>query len=167
MKKLMIAAAIVCAAALTQASQVSWGFDTVVDQDGNLLAEDPVQSIVLAVSTDSGANWSKVADGEWLIMPDVEISTVSGDYTANYTQFAGNWYTMLLDDGEGNLSKVELAGGGTFDTILKVDTEIASNWKDINTLSSGATAVVNVPEPTSGLLLLLGVAGLALKRRRA
>ena len=35
----------------------------------------------------------------------------------------------------------------------------ASAWKDVNT---GA-----VPEPTSGLLMLLGVAGLALRRRRA
>ena len=29
------------------------------------------------------------------------------------------------------------------------------------------TASSNVPEPTSGLLMLLGVAGLALKRKRA
>ena len=167
MKKLMVAAAIVCAAAFTQASTVAWGFDTVVDQNGKLLTEDPAGSIVLAVSTDSGANWSKVADGEWLIMPDIEISTVSGEHKADYTTFAGNWYTMMFDDGEGNLSKIELANGGTYDTILKVDSGIGSNWKDGSTLASSATAVVNVPEPTSGLLLLLGVAGLALKRRRA
>lgn len=36
------------------------------------------------------------------------------------------------------------------------DTAQASSW-----------TAVNVPEPTSGLLLLLGVAGLALKRKRA
>ena len=40
-----------------------------------------------------------------------------------------------------------------------------------NTVSAAWTAsqmgVFNVPEPTSGLMLLLGVAGLALRRRRA
>ena len=33
--------------------------------------------------------------------------------------------------------------------------------------TAGAVNVGAIPEPTSGLLLLLGVAGLALKRRRA
>ena len=36
------------------------------------------------------------------------------------------------------------------------DTATAANW-----------TAVNAPEPTSGLLLLLGMAGLALKRKRA
>lgn len=36
----------------------------------------------------------------------------------------------------------------------------ASNWKSFGTSSS-------VPEPTSGLLMLLGMAGLALRRKRA
>lgn len=37
--------------------------------------------------------------------------------------------------------------------------------QDINNWSS--VAAQSVPEPTSGLLLLLGMAGLALKRKRA
>ena len=33
--------------------------------------------------------------------------------------------------------------------------------------AAGAWTSVNVPEPTSGLLMLLGMAGLALRRKRA
>ena len=40
------------------------------------------------------------------------------------------------------------------------------NWDSFAGVDA-STAVTAVPEPTSGLLLLLGVAGLALRRRRA
>lgn len=41
------------------------------------------------------------------------------------------------------------------------------SWGDQTAATQGGGAWQSVPEPTSGLLLLLGVAGLALKRKRA
>jgi hypothetical protein len=44
------------------------------------------------------------------------------------------------------------------------DKLIAHNMK---TVTQGTWTAVNVPEPTSGLLLLLGMAGLALRRKQS
>ena len=45
--------------------------------------------------------------------------------------------------------------------------QVALFWGDLAYEPGQATTWQSVPEPTSGLLLLLGVAGLALKRKRA
>ena len=55
-----------------------------------------------------------------------------------------------------NVTEPVLADGGTF------------VWPEIYPGDpSGWQTIGSAPEPTSGLLLLIGVAGLALKRRRA
>ena len=50
----------------------------------------------------------------------------------------------------------------TGDAVTTANMSIAQS-----TLSAGTWTATTVPEPTSGLLMLLGVAGLALRRRRA
>lgn len=76
----------------------------------------------------------------------VELLNESGDSLAQSASFT---YSALLDGGffdvnhPGSIAPVNHTGAAVF---------------------SGYTAV---PEPTSGLLMLLGVAGLALRRRRA
>ena len=156
MKKLMIAAAIVCAAVMSQAAAIQWSAYMVYDSDGKTVLTSGDISLAkivgdsfVAVDTqpieaDSGESW---AQGSYVLVVD---SDADGDqFTLTYggkqmTDLAGDPIVYTLS-GFGNDPKSTSVPGADFENVM----------------------AASVPEPTSGLLLLLGVAGLALKRRRA
>ena len=143
MKKIMIAVAIVFAAAVSQAAAVNWeGFD-ITGIDGELYTGS---ATLYCVEVDGLTSAGSITDGE--LYGEVIDSTLltPGEVYSFYftsTDAKGNTYVS-----ETVMAKALGTGAGTA------------------TFEGGGTWTA-VPEPTSGLLLLVGVAGLALRRKRA
>jgi len=188
MKKLIIAACAVAFAASVQAASVSWMtsgafYDTAGDPDWPTVAAGTTAYFVFANSysqddlvadfaagTVSNAKLTAINSGT--IGADGTVATVTGSSTtlSGYQDA----YVVILKDAENMfISDVVNKGIDELEGVTYTFTEAKTG--DIWALNGDASAgyvgagwySASVPEPTSGLLMLLGVAGLALRRKRA
>ena len=198
MKKLVVAAAVVCAAVISQGAAMKWQSGTIngMNADGSFNSTAVGASIVQAVVWESASAISGLSAGDLYasyvagttdslitgasVYP--KASTAKGvvnvggttSYTAGNSVYAAILY--VLTDGAGNdLGYIENYATATAGaTAVTVGDLAAYNGGSVGGTPQGAAITgwtklggSPVPEPTSGLLMLLGVAGLALRRRRA
>ena len=185
MKKLMIAAAIVCAAVASQAAvSLSWKANWITDESKADVSTSAKAYLVdnLLYGGEVGALLTAVAAGQFdtsdaaIMYGDGELKHSSGNGTyisLPLDAIANTWspeqavqmYTVIIDGDKIGISQAAAAG-----TALPADNNLYTAAFGDLSKSDGTTKLnwyTAVPEPTSGLLLLLGVAGLALRRRRA
>ena len=179
MKKLIIAAAIICAAAITQAASVGWTLTAVnwksadysvfvIGQNG-VTSADQIKAIVAAGGLSKADSYAFYKGGKVGSTGLGNLNATDSGKAIEYKEggtAAENTYTafMVVVDSAGKNASYT----ATKELTLENNTTTKA-WQFGNQASalSSNTFTVNTPEPTSGVLLLLGMAGLALKRKRA
>ena len=185
MKKLIMAMAVVATAAAVHASTFSWGlgsgsFDATKFKDATaylFYSTGTTLSLPDTTGWDTKTSFSyadiKSANATELegARADIQNGLFDGATSAaNYgslvpadvgltSQKMVKFYMALISDDGKNVAIVTSVKQAMISTA---STPASAKWT-----TSDVSVYTAVPEPTSGLLLLLGVAGLALRRRRA
>ena len=186
MKKLMIALAVVAMGVAANAASFTWKATSGYLYDGAetpakitsgtaylLFASDLTQSaLVTAFAADAATAASTVttkAVSTGTIGDNARIALseftadVTTDQTAYFVVFNGdNMYVSATADAGYMAVGASDISFGSMSASSKTFNDVAGGFS-----AAGWYGAAAVPEPTSGLLMLLGVAGLALRRRRA
>ena len=184
-------------AAVVQAASVAWTITGVNGPDGSALGTGHAYVFFVAQDSgkaDTSA-WSGL-QGKGATELIAAVASANFDYThSDITADAGAWsYNATTAGSVKTNGDLGLAGNTKYSAYAVIfDTEtITDSSKFMVTTAANAAATygdsagttrtfviggqgtasgswyaVNVPEPTSGLLMLLGMAGLALRRKRA
>ena len=190
MKKLMIAFAAAVLATIANAATIQWGTsasDSLKNPDGTdaggegyitmyLFSINESTYNTLTAGGEAGVN-AKVWDAYGSALGTADASYVDdgmgqimiidpNSYTVGDTAYAAT--LLVYDEGSGATHYVGNAAAWTFAADIDKDVFEMNTFigGDIGSMST-AVGWTAVPEPTSGLLMLLGMAGLALRRRRA
>ena len=195
MKKVVIAVGAIVMSLVAQSATVSWTISNVKDAGGTALtsgssyvffmesasaAATQINSILALAGNGASAIESAMASANW---NGVKKATAAGNFSMGASQALGGYVLPTL-------AELGLAGSTSYTVFAVIfDTETitdASKFLITSTVTAstpGEATATNklynigsqgsnnawqaVPEPTTGLLLLIGMAGLALRRKQA
>ncbi len=175
----MVAMAVVAFAAIAQAAALDWAITAKV------VTESPAGSAstgrasyytaLVFMSSDATAVKTALADADFSALSDLAVNSYQagkagsfGGTVANIDGASATIFTVIFDTQESGAaldtaSHYLMSENVAQNTYSGTDIPTTANFDS----SFGKAEWQAIPEPTSGLLLLLGVAGLALKRKRA
>ncbi len=154
MKKLILTAAIVCSAIIAHGASCLWTFEPVdpvvgVDNTGTYTGSMSIYAFAKGATFDTAAaiySWDVNVNSGTFLMEEVSADVFVPDTT----------YSFCLYGKEGNAEYVGTMTNGKA-TIIGV--------RGVNLKAGEWTG--SVPEPTTGLMLALGIGLMSLRRRRA
>lgn len=180
MKKAIVTFAAVIMAAVAQAAACSWSTSgTIYQNDGTSILGNAYTAYLFDTATISQGDLVTGLRNGGSITDYSAMSTYSGSAvkvpTTSFTQASDKditaYFAIVMDDYVyiSNDKYAKTADVGTASFAFGSQSTISKSVFDANTSysSAGWYSTTAAPEPTSGLLLLLGMAGLALKRKVA
>ena len=169
MKKLMILAAVALIAGMSQAAMVTWGnasTSKLVGLDGTTpitsgitvtLMYENGMSTGSSVSAINSMNAGVLSTAKWTYQFDTDATTGDKFYLHAVLKVDDKEYEMdIAKDNPFAITATNNGGSETF--YWAAGTYGGAMWKE---------TTPDEPEPTSALLMLCGLAGLALRRKRA
>ena len=185
MNKLIITVCTVALAAVSHASTCIWGTGYAAYTGGSEVSAGTYWVLSLGSSSDTsgitvsdGGVVGGLGGGQSVAMKGmiVDSTTIGGTLDPVSAADNGNYYALVLWDGldskDGGMFGISdaVAMSGVSDGPVMPGVPIDfRNGEDefggVTFLNQNVTGAGPVPEPTSGLLLLIGVAGMALRRR--
>lgn len=195
MKKILIALVAVAAAAAAHAATINWIttplYSATSATDGTKSTTAAASAVMYAFVLDSTAyntlkamDYATMSSTVWSDFGSsigdstkAAVATANGNITwgEQFSQTPGTVYrafiiTDKVGDQEFYIANVASGTNNGTATVLG-SSNLGTQWVSTTAGKSSAigawTATASVPEPTSGLLMLLGFAGLALRRKRA
>ena len=157
MKKLLVLATVIVAGVAANAASFNWQAANIYGADGTTKFSGTATLYAIIEGSATEVNVATVTSGA--------IAKANTTFSDDRLLGTGNYdfYFVIEDNGKQftSATKADVAAQATATVTVNFGnmataTQNAANWQ------SSA-----VPEPTSGLLMLLGLAGLALKRKRA
>ena len=174
MKKAIILTLTIGVAIVTQAASFKWsasagtayeGYSVYVAKGNSYATLAALQGDLLGSSGNSGT-LAKASASARNATASGTIDGLAAKASASDANIDYNFYFVFVKDNNYWVSAQQTASIGT--ELDAAPTVSLSQSAGTTLLGGAATGSFGaVPEPTSGLLLLLGIAGLALKRKRA
>ena len=172
MKKLMIVLAAVAYTTVSQAASVSWYLEKDTDKTfGNLTAYVINGANFDAVKALLTAGGETVATDFNTYVIDTVALNSRGAGSSNTSDVTGSTLAWII------FADNQIKDGSTYSTTGAIDVSTYSYTPPdsapgdlaltVASFTTRGAPIGDVPEPTSGVLMLLGLAGLALKRKRA
>lgn len=179
MKKLMIMVAAVTVATFAQAASIDWSFSQQALDKNAPASLDGYTAYLFTSATWSAAETAGVTAGLFdTALDSATLTKTTGGSGANtwnrYVTGTQIWtadaaasgnYVVVLFNGDSYVASDDIAATAYTSTQ---ESHTAANWAiaaNKTPITSGD--MTSIPEPTSGLLLLVGAAALALRRRKA